>query len=137
MFERMRFKHFHPKYGQFDKCGMGPYYYPGPHGGRHGGFGRGNGSGRGHGRGGFNNDEFNGAQTFRRGKIINFVDRLFTKRNTLKTQLEQEEYKSIHQVISGELKAIDMVINELVQEFDLQEIDSLFANNDENTNDND
>lgn len=63
-----------------------------------------------------------GAQTFRRGKILHFLERLYVRKGTLQQQLEKEEYKSIHPVISGELKALEMVINELVQEFDLNEL---------------
>ncbi|MFV9510146.1 hypothetical protein [Tepidibacillus sp. LV47] len=62
------------------------------------------------------------AQTFRRGKILNFLERMFIRRNTLKRQLEQEEYKAIHPEIRGELKALEMVIDEFIQEFDLEEV---------------
>ncbi|ARK29823.1 hypothetical protein BkAM31D_08095 [Halalkalibacter krulwichiae] len=43
------------------------------------------------------------------------------KRSTLKQQLDEPEFQSIQQVIVGELKAIDMVINEFSQLFDIQE----------------
>jgi len=62
------------------------------------------------------------AQTFRRGKILNFLERLFIRRNTLKHQLDQEEYKEIHSEIRGELKALEMVIDEFIHEFDLEEV---------------
>lgn len=65
-----------------------------------------------------------GAQTFRRGRALDFLERLQVKRSTLKQQLDQPEYASMRQIISGELKAIDTVINEFVQEFGLSEATS-------------
>ncbi|WP_339061850.1 hypothetical protein [Tepidibacillus marianensis] len=62
------------------------------------------------------------AQTFRRGKILNFLERMFIRRNTLKHQLDQEEYKTIQPEIRGELKALEMVIDEFIHEFDLEEV---------------
>lgn len=64
-----------------------------------------------------------GPKTFRRGRAIAFLDSLKIKRNTIKQQLEQPEFHSIEQVLIGELKAIDMVINEFTQLFEIQEIE--------------
>jgi len=63
-----------------------------------------------------------GAQTFRRGKVLNFLERLYVRKSTLKKQMEQEEYQSMQETIKGELKALETVINELIQEFDLYEL---------------
>lgn len=41
------------------------------------------------------------------------------KRSTIKQQLDQPEFESIHQILVGELKAIDMVINEFIQLFEI------------------
>lgn len=78
--------------------------------------GRGGGRGRGHGRGGGR-----GAQTFRRGRAIEFLNRLQVKRTTLKQQLATAELQTINPILVGELKAIDAVINEYIQLFELYE----------------
>jgi len=62
-----------------------------------------------------------GAKTFRRGKAISFLEMLHVKRDTIKQQLEQPEFQSIQQILVGELKAIDLVIQEFCQLFDIQE----------------
>ncbi|MEK5231905.1 hypothetical protein MHB42_09030 [Lysinibacillus sp. FSL K6-0232] len=62
-----------------------------------------------------------GAKTFRRGKAITFLEMLHVKRATIKQQLEQPEFQAIQQLLVGELKAIDMVIQEFSQLFDIQE----------------
>lgn len=62
-----------------------------------------------------------GAKTFRRGRAIAFLETLQVKRSTLKQQLELSEFQSIHPILVGELKAIDMIINEFVQVFELHE----------------
>ncbi|HEY9576146.1 MAG TPA: hypothetical protein VIR64_00585, partial [Pseudobacillus sp.] len=41
--------------------------------------------------------------------------------STIKQQLEEPEFQSINQILVGELKAIDMVINEFVQLFEIHE----------------
>lgn len=43
------------------------------------------------------------------------------KRATIKQQLDEPEFQSIKQILVGELKALDMVINEFVQLFEIQE----------------
>ena len=70
--------------------------------------------GRRHGGGG-------GPKTFRRGRAITFLERMNLKRSTIKQQLEQPEFQSIHPILVGELKAIDMVINEFIQLFEIDE----------------
>lgn len=62
-----------------------------------------------------------GPKTFRRGRAIAFVEILRLKRSTIKQQLEQPEFQSIHQVLVGELKAIDMMLNEFIQLFEIHE----------------
>jgi hypothetical protein len=62
-----------------------------------------------------------GAQTFRRGRALEFLQRLDVKRTTLIQQLEQTELQAIHQVIGGELKAIEMVRNEFIDLFGLHD----------------
>jgi len=47
------------------------------------------------------------------------------KRATLKQQLEQPEFQSIQQILVGELKAIDLVIQEFSQLFDIHESETV------------
>lgn len=67
------------------------------------------------------NSHQQGAKTFRRGRAIAFLDRMYLRRSTLKQQLETPELQSINTVLVGELKAIDMVINEFIQLFEINE----------------
>lgn len=62
-----------------------------------------------------------GAKTFRRGRAISFLERMNLKRSTIKQQLDQPEFQSIQPILIGELKAIDMVINEFIQLFEIHE----------------
>ncbi|WP_396954487.1 hypothetical protein [Niallia sp.] len=62
-----------------------------------------------------------GAKTFRRGRAMDFLERLQVKRITLKQQLAAAEFQEINQVILGELKAIEMVIDEFIKHFELHE----------------
>nr|WP_217580975.1 hypothetical protein [Lysinibacillus sp. GbtcB16] len=66
-----------------------------------------------------------GAKTFRRGRAIAFLETLNVKRATIKQQLEQPEFQSIQQILVGELKAIDMVIQEFSQLFDIHESETV------------
>ncbi|AWE09051.1 2-keto-3-deoxygluconate kinase [Lysinibacillus sp. 2017] len=63
-----------------------------------------------------------GAQTFRRGRALEFYRQLVTKRDTLKKQLESSELQSIHPVIAGELKATEAIMDEFVVLFRLDEL---------------
>ncbi|MFJ7405696.1 MULTISPECIES: hypothetical protein [unclassified Lysinibacillus] len=75
-----------------------------------------------------------GPKTFRRGRAIAFLETMNVKRATIKQQLEQPEYQSIQQILVGELKAMDMVINEFIQLFEIQENETTdMISEDENT----
>ena len=63
-----------------------------------------------------------GAQTFRRGRALEFYRQLTTKRDTLKSQLEAQELQSIHPIIAGELKATEAIMNDFVALFQLDEL---------------
>jgi len=65
-----------------------------------------------------------GAKTFRRGRAIAFLEMMNLKRSTLKQQLEAPEFQSIQPILIGELKAVEMVINEFVQLFELHEFEA-------------
>lgn len=73
------------------------------------------------GRGGHRRKERGGAKTFRRGRALEFLARMNTRRDTLKLQLETPELQTIHPVLVGELKAVDMVIAEFTQLFEIHE----------------
>lgn len=70
-----------------------------------------------------------GAKTFRRGRAIAFLDRMNLKRSTIQQQLDKPEFQSIQPILVGELKAIDMVINEFTQLFEIQENEATDAPN--------
>ncbi|WP_135548109.1 hypothetical protein [Paenibacillus cymbidii] len=86
--------------------------------GERGGHG-GHGGGR-HGRHGEREDGRN-AQTFRRGRALAFLDRLQLRRSTLERQLARPELSGIRDVIGGELKATDQIIEEFIHAFELYE----------------
>lgn len=62
-----------------------------------------------------------GAKTFRRGRAIAFLEMMKIKRSTILQQLDAPEFQSINQILVGELKAIDMVMNEFSQLFEIHE----------------
>lgn len=80
---------------------------------------------------GRNRSEQRGAKTFRRGRAIAFLEMMNLKRATIKQQLNASEFQSIQQVLVGELKAIDMVINEFIQLFEIHESETV-ENSDKN-----
>ncbi|WP_078548442.1 hypothetical protein [Litchfieldia alkalitelluris] len=73
-----------------------------------------------------------GAKTFRRGRAIAFLEMMNLKRATLKQQLDAPEFQTIHQILVGELKAIDMVINEFSQLFEIHESEAMEISNNKN-----
>ncbi|PWW08659.1 hypothetical protein DFQ01_101385 [Paenibacillus cellulosilyticus] len=64
-----------------------------------------------------------GAQTFRRGRALEFLERLHVRRETLRQQLDAPELETIRQVVLGELKAIELVIAEYTQHFELNRVE--------------
>ena len=62
-----------------------------------------------------------GAQTFRRGRALEFLERLRVKRQSLKQQLEAPEFQEIKPVLLGELKAIELVIDEYTRHFEIRD----------------
>lgn len=75
------------------------------------------------------------AQTFRRGRAIAFLEKLNLNRSTLQRQLNEPEFESIKQVISGELKATETIIEEFIHMFQLHEIVSDEIPSEDNTSD--
>lgn len=62
------------------------------------------------------------AQTFRRGRATAFLDKLMVQRSTLQRQLNETELEPIKQVICGELKATETIIEEFIHMFQLHEV---------------
>lgn len=60
-----------------------------------------------------------GAKTFRRGRAIEFLNRLNVKQATLKKQLETPELQAASPIIAGELKAIEAIIDEFTDLFEI------------------
>jgi hypothetical protein len=77
-----------------------------------------------------------GAKTFRRGRAIAFLEMMKLKRSTIMQQLDAPEFQSINQILVGELKAIDMVMNEFSQIFEIHESEVMEIAN-KKTDDND
>lgn len=71
-----------------------------------------------------------GAQTFRRGRVLDFLQQLNVKQATLVHQLQQTELQAIHPVLSGELKAVELIRNEFIALFELHEGDEGPTEND-------
>ncbi|WP_462412993.1 hypothetical protein [Neobacillus sp. Marseille-QA0830] len=63
-----------------------------------------------------------GAQTFRRGRALDFLEKLRLKQVSLKQQVEAPEFQAIKPVILGELKAVELIIEEFIQQFELYEV---------------
>lgn len=62
-----------------------------------------------------------GRKNSRRSKVITFLERMNLKRSAIMEQLDKPEFQSITQVLAGELKAIDIVIDEFTQLFEIHE----------------
>lgn len=72
-----------------------------------------------------------GPKTFRRGRAIAFLERMNLRRSTIQQQLDKPEFQSIHSILVGELKALDMVIDEFIQLFEIQENETIETPNKE------
>lgn len=64
-----------------------------------------------------------GAQTFRRGRAIEFYKTLQAKEETLLQQLEAKEFASIQQLIATELKVVQTIKSEFQATFGINEED--------------
>lgn len=59
-------------------------------------------------------------QTFRRKRALGFLEMLYVKQETLKGQLQREEFANSRPVIEGELKAVEMIIEEFKNVFQVE-----------------
>ncbi|MFJ7738723.1 hypothetical protein ACIQ2D_20635 [Lysinibacillus sp. NPDC097287] len=74
-------------------------------------------------RRGENVEKRNGAKTFRRGRALAFYEMMNTKSITLKKHLETPELQSINPILVGELKAIEALMDEFANLFELFEVE--------------
>lgn len=65
------------------------------------------------------------AQTFRRSKIENYIQKLRIRKAVLKNQLQQDEFKNNKESILGELKATQLILEELKIEFNIITVDDM------------
>ena len=64
------------------------------------------------------------AETFRKRKVEEFVRRLSVRESILRSQLFQREFAANEQFLQGQLSAVDAIIRELAEEFDLNSIET-------------
>lgn len=74
---------------------------------------------RGERRGKRNHPHKEGAKTFRRGRALSFLESLRLKESILKKQLTSPELQTINPILVGELKALEMIIEEYINHFHL------------------
>mgnify|MGYP000557152116 CR=1 FL=1 len=65
------------------------------------------------------------AETFRRRKIENFLEKLSVRRMILQNQLQRKEIHSAEQFVEGQLSAVDAIIQELSHEFDVVGLETI------------
>lgn len=61
------------------------------------------------------------AQTFRRGRAVLFMQQLEAKREMIKRQIDMPELQSIQSLLMGELKTVEIVLEEFKVAFSLEE----------------
>lgn len=59
------------------------------------------------------------AETYRKGKIIDYTKRLEIKKETIASQLNQSEFVCLRENLLGQLQCLDLTIKELQREFEL------------------
>jgi len=59
------------------------------------------------------------AETFRKGKIEDYVSRLETRKEILLGQLIQSDFAHLRENLIGQIQSIDFILNELIKEFNL------------------
>lgn len=74
-------------------------------------------------RRGENEEKRHGAKTFRRGRALAFYEMMNTKSISLKKQLETPELQSINPILVGELKAVETIMDEFANLFELVEVE--------------
>ncbi|PFD04495.1 hypothetical protein [Bacillus cereus] len=60
------------------------------------------------------------AETFRRGKIEDYIYRLKLKKDILIKQLTQNELTCVRENLIEQIQSIDFILNELIKEFNIK-----------------
>ncbi|ALC88061.1 hypothetical protein AM499_02685 [Bacillus sp. FJAT-22090] len=59
------------------------------------------------------------AETFRRSKIEDYIKRLELRKEIMIKQLSQNELACIRENLIGQVQTIDLILNELIKEFNI------------------
>jgi len=59
------------------------------------------------------------AETYRRGKTVEYVQRLVHRQQVYKEQLAETELQDLKWYIQGQIQSLDLVIKELIKEFEI------------------
>lgn len=59
------------------------------------------------------------AETYRKSKILNYINLLTVRKRSLLNQLSQKEFEDNANFLKGQLSAIELVLDELADEFEL------------------
>lgn len=84
-------------------------------------------------RSGEESEKRQGAKTFRRGRALAFYEMMQIKSNALKRQLETPELQSINPILVGELKAVESLMAEFAQLFELVEVEEASKDEEKST----
>jgi hypothetical protein len=59
------------------------------------------------------------AETYRKAKILNYIHLLTIRKKSLLNQLSQKEFEENADFLKGQLSAIELILDELTDEFEL------------------
>ncbi len=62
------------------------------------------------------------AETYRKGKVVEYIKRLNTRKKIITTQLSQAEFICIRENLLGQVQSLDLTIKELMEEFGIEEV---------------
>ena len=61
------------------------------------------------------------AETYRKAKMASFMNRLIVRKKSLSNQLRNKELINNRELIQGQIMALDLVLEEMKDEFGLEE----------------
>lgn len=59
------------------------------------------------------------SQTYRRGRMVDFIQRLMWRRTSIAEQMAQDEFAEIKPQLLGQIQALDLIIREGIKEFEI------------------
>lgn len=59
------------------------------------------------------------AETYRRAKIEDYINRLKLRKEILIRQVSQNELVCLRENLTGQIQSIDFILNELIKEFNI------------------